>query len=95
MCKRKLFDSIVVYVIIQVVTEKTALVGDIIGISSFGNINSFSHVILRRNNKVKNDSKDINDTDYIPRIILASGRNEENARETLKKVPHNYINLTD
>jgi len=70
----------------QVVTEKTPFKGDIIGVSSFGFLNSFSHVILKRNNKVKQIFKHIDSNDYIPRLILASGRNEENARATVEKV---------
>lgn len=91
MCNKYLKTIIVNYYnehIIQVVTEKTALVSDLIGISSFGNQNSFSHIILRRNNKDKKKITDMNDVNFIPRLILASGRNEENARETLKKVSY-------
>lgn len=75
------------------VTEKTPFVGDVIGISSFGIQNAYSHVILGRNPKVKTNDADQpgNDDDYIPRLIFASGRNEENTRETIKKV--NAINV--
>jgi len=72
--------------IMQVITEKTPFKDDIIGVSSFGFLNAFSHVILKRNNKVKEIFKHIGSNDYIPRLILASGRNEENARATVKKV---------
>lgn len=72
--------------IVQIVTEKTPLVGDIIGVSSFGILNAFSHVILKRNNKIKINNMDSNIDDFIPRLILASGRNEDNAKETIKKV---------
>lgn len=68
------------------VTEKTLLAGDIIGISSFGLLNAFSHVILRRNKKVKIDFEDINSDSYIPRLVLASGRTEDNTRDTIQKV---------
>jgi len=77
--------------IMQVITEKTPFKGDIIGVSSFGFLNAFSHVILKKNNKVKEIFKNINSNDYIPRLILASGRNEENARATVKKV-NQYLN---
>lgn len=73
----------------QVITEKTPFVGDVIGVSSFGTLNAFSHVILRRNNKVKNDFKDTSNGDEIPLLILASGRNEENTRQTIEKVNTN------
>uniref|UniRef100_A0A2H8TDM0 Fatty acid synthase n=1 Tax=Melanaphis sacchari TaxID=742174 RepID=A0A2H8TDM0_9HEMI len=71
---------------IQIITEKTPFNGDIIGISSFGMLNAFSHVILKKNNKEKQISKHINSNDFIPILILASGRNEENTRATLKKI---------
>lgn len=81
----------------QVVTEKTPLSGDIIGVSSFGFSNAFSHVILKRNKKVKIDYEDINSDSYIPRLILASGRTEDNTRNTVKKVNINlklsFINV--
>jgi len=70
----------------QIVTEKTPLVSDVIGISSFGIINAFSHVILKRNNKAKCSSEALENDDCIPRLILASGRNEENVRETVNIV---------
>ncbi|XP_060835401.1 fatty acid synthase-like [Rhopalosiphum padi] len=71
---------------IQVITEKTPFVGDIIGISSFGIINAFSHVILKKNSIVKNNIVNIHDSINIPRLILASGRNEENVKEILDKI---------
>lgn len=74
---------------LQVITEKTPLVSDIVGISSFGILNAFSHVILRRNNKIKKPNKDSNNDDNIPRLILVSGRNEKNTRETINKVNTN------
>lgn len=78
--------------IMQVITEKTPFEGDIIGVNSFGLINAFSHVILKRNNKVKEIFKHISSNDYnMPRLILASGRNEENARATVQKV-NKYLN---
>lgn len=77
--------------IIQVITEKTPFVGDVIGVSSFGTLNAFSHVILRRNNKVKNDIKNTENGDDIPRLVLVSGRNEENTRQSIEKVNNNLI----
>lgn len=72
-------------------TEKTPFVGDIIGISSFGIINAFSHVILKKNNIVHNNIIDVQNPNFIPRLVFASGRNEKNTRDTLNKV---FINLT-
>lgn len=66
----------------QVITEKTPFVGDIIGISSFGIINAFSHVILKKNQIVNKKTANAD----MPQLILVSGRNEENVRETLKTV---------
>ncbi|XP_026822789.1 fatty acid synthase-like, partial [Rhopalosiphum maidis] len=71
---------------IQVINEKTPFNGDIIGINSFGLLNAFSHVILKRNIKEKQIFKHISSNDFIPRLILASGRNEENTRATVKKI---------
>lgn len=71
---------------LQVVTEKTPFKGDVIGITGFGLVNSFSHVILKRNPKEKIDTKNIDNDDNIPRLVLVSARNEENARETMKIV---------
>jgi hypothetical protein len=70
---------------IQVVTEKTPLHGDIIGISTFCNVNAFGHVILKRHNKIKKINSDCN----IPRLLLVSGRTEENVNTALKKVDLN------
>lgn len=77
--------------IMQVITEKTPFESDIIGVNSFGLLNAFSHVILKRNSKVKEVFKHISSNDYMPRLILASGRNEENARATVQKV-NKYLN---
>lgn len=70
----------------QVITEKTIFDGDIIGVSSFGIHNAFSHVILRRNKKIKNYSKCIKTECKIPRLVFVSGRNEENVRQSMVKV---------
>lgn len=71
---------------VKVITEKTPFVGDIIGISSFGFSNAFSHVILKKNNIVNNKVVDFHNSDNIPHLILVSGRNEENVKEALNKV---------
>lgn len=67
-------------------TEKTPLTGDVVGINAFGLVNGFSHVILKRNNKTNNIIEDTDGENYIPRLILVSGRNEANAVETMNKV---------
>ncbi|CAI6347084.1 unnamed protein product [Macrosiphum euphorbiae] len=72
---------------IQVITEKTPFVGDIIGISSFGLLNAFSHVILKKNQIFNNKIMDKhNYSTNMPQLILVSGRNEENVRGTLSKI---------
>lgn len=71
---------------IQIVTEKTPLVGNIVGISSFGFSNAFSHVVLKRNSKAKRSFEDTENKDFIPRLVLASGRNEGNAIEAVSTV---------
>lgn len=38
---------------------------------------------------MKNDVKDTDKGDKIPRLILVSGRNEENARQSIEKVNNN------
>jgi len=73
-----------------VVTEKTPLVTDVVGISSFGLMNAFSHVIIKKNSKVHNDFKDNNREYDIPQLILVSGRNEENVEKALEKVKTNF-----
>ncbi|KAF0755952.1 fatty acid synthase-like isoform X1 [Aphis craccivora] len=71
---------------IQVITEKTPFTGDIIGISSFGIINAFSHVILKKNNIVNNNMVNVHDSNNIPRLLFVSGRTEENVKEALKMI---------
>eukprot|EP00102_Acyrthosiphon_pisum_P019878 XP_016657088.1 PREDICTED: fatty acid synthase-like [Acyrthosiphon pisum] len=85
---------------IQVITEKTPFVGDIIGISSFGLLNAFSHVILKKNQIVKNKIVEKHNSTNIPRLILVSGRNEENVRETLNQIKSHgnnaeFVSLTN
>lgn len=70
--------------VMQVITEKTPFDGDIIGVSGFGIMNAFSHVILKRNSKAKKD--DGTNKCNLPRLLLASGRTEENAIKAVKKV---------
>ncbi|XP_016657076.1 fatty acid synthase isoform X4 [Acyrthosiphon pisum] len=78
---------------IQVITEKTPFVGDIIGISSFGLLNAFSHVILKRNQIVNNLIVDKHNSTNMPQLILVSGRNEENVRETLNQIKSHGNNV--
>lgn len=55
-------------------------------------MNSFSHVILKRNPKEKICYKEIGNNDSIPRLLLVSGRNEENAKAAMKMVNRNSFN---
>lgn len=71
------------------ITEKTPFNGDIIGITSFGTVNAFSHVIIKKNNKMKKYYKETSNEYNVPRLIFASGRNEENVRKTIDKVSIN------
>ncbi|XP_050542017.1 fatty acid synthase-like [Daktulosphaira vitifoliae] len=66
----------------QVVTDITPLSGDVIGVTSFGFTNNFSHVILKKNDKVKVS----NTKNDIPKLIVLSGRTEENVNEGLKMI---------
>lgn len=71
---------------LEVVTEKTPLKGEIVGISSFGLCNSFSHIILKQNKKIKTKAYEIGEIfeDGLPRIIYVSGRNEEGVIQFLE-----------
>lgn len=62
--------------------------GDIVGVSSFGLCNSFSHLILKQNNKCKKTSYEKGETfaDGLPRLILVSGRNEEGVKQLIMHV---------
>lgn len=73
---------------LEVVTEKTPLKGDIVGVSSFGLCNSFSHIILKQNKKsrVKIYEKGEMFEDGLPRIIFVSGRNEEGVIQFLERI---------
>ncbi|XP_050438841.1 fatty acid synthase-like [Adelges cooleyi] len=80
----------------QVVTQKTPFNDDIIGVTSFGFINEFNHVILKRNNKI-NQNKSTKDV--LPKLIVVSGRTNENAVDTIKQILKHgsnkeYISLT-
>lgn len=69
-------------------TEKTPIASDIIGITSFGILNGFSHVVIKRNSKKTNG--DTVDNRVIPQLILVSGRTEQNVQETISKVINEY-----
>lgn len=62
--------------------------GDIVGVSSFGLCNSFSHIILKQNKKsrVKIYGKGEMFEDGLPRIIFVSGRNEEGVTQFLERI---------
>uniref|UniRef100_A0A2S2P8N0 Fatty acid synthase n=1 Tax=Schizaphis graminum TaxID=13262 RepID=A0A2S2P8N0_SCHGA len=78
---------------LEVVTEKTPLKGNIVGISSFGLCNSFSHVVLKQNkkNKVKIYEKGEMFEDGLPRIVFVSGRNEEGVTQFLERIKNSRM----
>ncbi|VVC29213.1 Acyl transferase/acyl hydrolase/lysophospholipase,Ketoacyl-synthetase, C- [Cinara cedri] len=73
---------------LKVVTEKTPLEGDTVGISAFGLCNSFSHLILKQNNKSKKKIYEKGEMfdDGLARLILVSGRNEDGVKKLLKHI---------
>lgn len=62
--------------------------GDIIGISTFGLCNSFSHVILKQNKKCKTKSYEKGEIfkDRLPRLIFVSGRNEKGVLKLKERI---------
>lgn len=73
---------------IQVVTEKTPLDGNIIGVNIFGRTGNYGHIVLKRHEKLKKKiyAKDEMFEDGLPRLILVSGRSDVGVRNTLKTV---------
>jgi len=69
------------------------LQGDIVGISSFGLCNSFSHVILKQNKKSRTKIYEKGEMfeDGLPRIIFVSGRNEEGVIQFLERIKNSQI----
>lgn len=67
--------------------------GDIIGVSSFGLCNSFSHVILKQNKKYKTNvyKKDEMFKDGLPRLILASGRTEQGVLKLIDQIKNSRM----
>lgn len=68
--------------------------GDIIGVSSFGLCNSFSHIILKQNKKGKTETYDKGEMfkDGLPRLIFISGRNEESLRQIIERIKNSRMN---
>lgn len=62
--------------------------GDIVGISSFGLCNSFSHIILKQNKKCKEKVEENKAIfkDGIPRLIYVSGRNEAGVIKSIENI---------
>lgn len=63
--------------------------GDIVGISSFGLLsNSFSHVILKQNERFKTKIYEKGEMfkDGLPRLIFVSGRNEGNVLQLKERI---------
>lgn len=72
----------------QIVTEKTPLNGDIIGLNIFGRTGNYGHIILKKHDKMKKKiyAKDEMFDDGLPRLILVSGRSDTGVRKTMKTV---------
>lgn len=72
----------------QVVTEKTPLNGDIVGLNIFGRTGNYGHIVLKRHNKhtKKIYAQDEMFDDDLPRLILVSGRSDAGVRQTIKMV---------
>lgn len=62
--------------------------GDIVGISSFGLCNSFSHMIVKQNKKCKVSSYEKGEMfkDGLPRLIFLSGRNEIGLQQLIERI---------
>ncbi|XP_060836307.1 fatty acid synthase-like [Rhopalosiphum padi] len=73
---------------LQVVTEKTPLNGDYVGLNIFGRTGNYGHIIMKRYNKKKTKiyAKDEMFDDDLPRLILVSGRNDAGVRKTIKMI---------
>ncbi|XP_022162608.1 fatty acid synthase-like [Myzus persicae] len=73
---------------LQVVTEKTPLNGDIIGLNIFGRTGNYGHIIMKKYNKQKKRiyAKDEMFDDDLPRLILVSGRSDDGVRKTIKTI---------
>jgi len=73
---------------VQVVTEKTPLNGDIVGVNIFGRTGNYGHIVLKRHDKPKKKiyGKDEMFDDGLPRLILVSGRSDAGVRQTIKQV---------
>lgn len=67
---------------VQVVTEPTPLDGDLVGVTSFGLVGTYGHVILKQNDKTKQCAYD----DSLPRLVLLSGRSNEGLESIIAKV---------
>lgn len=81
------------YLLLQVVTEKTPLNGDIIGLNIFGRTGNYGHIVLKKHNKLKKKiyAKDEMFDDGLPRLILVSGRSDTGVRNTMKTVNFNIM----
>lgn len=70
------------------VTEKTPLDSDVVGVNVFGVTGNYGHIVLKRHNKPKKRiyAKDEMFDDGLPRLILVSGRNDAGVKQTIKLV---------
>lgn len=67
--------------------------GDIVGVSTFGLCNSFSHVVLQKNKNSRSkiyENKEMFE-DGLPRIIFVSGRNEEGVKQLLERIKNSQM----
>jgi len=78
-----------------VITEKTPLNGDIVGVNIFGRTGNYGHIILKRHDKPKKKiyAKDEMFDDGLPRLILVSGRSDAGVRQTIKLVRFGFAGL--
>lgn len=76
------------YLLLQIVTEKTPLNGDYVGINLFGRTGNYGHMILKKHNKLKKKiyAKDENFDDKLLRLIFVSGRTEAGVKKSIKTV---------
>jgi len=90
-CLKYIFTMLSCYLFFQIVTEKTPLNGDIIGLNIFGRTGNYGHIIMKKYNKQKKRiyAKDEMFDDDLPRLILVSGRSDAGVRKTIKTVSLN------
>ncbi|VVC29215.1 Hypothetical protein CINCED_3A015604 [Cinara cedri] len=73
---------------LQIVTEKTPLNGDYVGINMFGRTGNYGHMILKKHNKLKKKIYAENEMffDGLSRLIFISGRTEYGVKQSIKTI---------